>query len=357
MYSISARHLKMETLAQVLLPMFQLLMALGLCIPVSASTYEIYPEHHSRVFSAQKEPVLRIHSGDTVITRTWDSGGQDYKNVWHIQHPYVYPETGNPLMGPFYIEEADYGDALEIHLDKLRLNRDWGYSAYRLSLSILANTENLYPNFYKMGAERPERADIIPWDLDLKRGVANPRLLEGSGFKFDLPVKPMLGCIGVAPWGESVETSGPSGPYGGNMDYNDVTEGATLYFPVFHKGAYFYLGDGHALQGDGEGLGNGIETSLDVQFTVKVHKGKHLSIPRLENDEYLISIGSQPEFHSSMDFALRQANSDMLDWLTTDYKLTQPEAHLLMGMEVRHKIVTYFGSVATLMPKKRLPRR
>jgi len=66
-----------------------------------------------------------------------------------------------------------------------------------------------------------------------------------------------------------------------------------------------------------------------VQFTVKVHKGKHLSIPRLVNDEYLISIASQPEFQSSMDFGLREANADMLKWLTTEYKLTAPEANLL----------------------------
>src|SRR5206468_5525746 len=127
--------------------------------------------------------------------------------------------------------------------------------------------------------------------------------------------KPMLGCIGVAPSGEQVETSGPSGSHGGNMDYNDVVEGSTLFFPIFHKGAYFYVGDGHALQGDGEGLGNGVETSLDVQFTVKVHKHKELTNPRLVNTDYIISIGSQPEFHSSTDFALRAANSDMLRWL------------------------------------------
>src|SRR4029077_19326312 len=102
-------------------------------------------------------------------------------------------------------------------------------------------------------------------------------------------------------------------------------------FPIYHKGAYFYLGDGHALQGDGEGLGTGIETSLDVQFTVKVRKGKPLSIPRLINDDYIISIGSQPEFHSSTDYALRIANSDMLNWLTSEYHLTLPEANLLMG--------------------------
>ena len=141
------------------------------------------------------------------------------------------------------------------------------------------------------------------------------------------------------------------------MDYNDIIEGTTVFFPVYHKGAYFYLGDGHALQGDGEGLGSGVETSLDVQFTVRVHKGKRLSIPRLVTDTHLVSIGSQPEFSSSMDQGLRMANTDMLTWLTTDFKLTQPEAHLLLGTVVEHKIVTYFGTISTLMPKKHLPKR
>ena len=322
-------------------------------------THTVYPDHHSRVFSAYKEPVLRIRSGDTVITRTWDSGGQDFKGVRHLQHPYVYPESGNPLMGPFYIEGADLGDSLEVRLDKVRLNRNWGYTSYRLNPGILSSAEGLYPNVYKMGALRPQRADLIPWDLDLERGVANPRLLEGasSGLKFDLPVRPMLGCIGVAPPGEVVATSGPADNHGGNMDYNDVVEGARVFFPVYHKGAYFYLGDGHALQGDGEGLGSGVETSLDVQFTVTVHKGKRLSIPRVVSDDYLISVASQPEFHSSMDFGLRAANSDMIAWLTGEYKLTAPEAHMLMGTVVQHKIGTYYGTMATLMPRRYLKGR
>ena len=74
------------------------------------------------------------------------------------------------------------------------------------------------------------------------------------------------------------------------------------------------------------------------------------------NTDYIISIGSQPEFHSSTDFALRAANSDMLRWLTTDYKLTGPEANLLFGSVVQHKIVTYFGTVATLIPRRYLPK-
>src|ERR1044072_7952736 len=102
-------------------------------ISAAAETHTIFPEHHSRVFSAGKEPVLRIKSGDTVITRTWDSGGQDYKGVRHLEHPYVYPESGNPLMGPFYVEGAEYEDALEVRLDRVRLNRNWGYTSYRLN--------------------------------------------------------------------------------------------------------------------------------------------------------------------------------------------------------------------------------
>jgi acetamidase/formamidase len=321
------------------------------------ATHEVYPEHHSRVFSAFKEPVARVRSGDTVITRTWDSGGADWKGVKHIQHPYVYPESGNPLMGPFFIEDAEYGDTLEVHLDKVRLNRDYGYTSYRLSPGILSSNsgEGLYKNFYKMDVLRPGRADLIPWDLDLKRGMARPRLLEGKSF--ELPVRPMLGCIGVAPPGEKVETSGPAGSYGGNMDYNEMVEGVTAYFPIYHKGAYFYVGDGHALQGDGEGLGSGVETSLDVQFTVKVIKGKRISIPRLENADYIISIASQPEFSSSTDMGIRSANSDLIQWLTTEYRLTHPEAHMLMGAAVKHQIVTYFGTVTAMMPKKLIPRR
>jgi acetamidase/formamidase len=299
--------------------------------------------------------VLKIKSGDTVITRTWDSGGADYKGVKHIQHPYVYPESGNPLMGPFYIEEADYGDALEVKLDKVRCNRDYGYTSYRLAPLTVSNPESFYRNFYKENVLRPGRADLIPWDIDLKRGVTSPRLLEKSANKIELPLRPMIGCIGVASPGEEVQTSGPSASHGGNMDYNDVVEGATLYFPVYHKGAYFYVGDGHAVQADGEGLGSGVETSLDVQFTVRVHKGKRLSIPRLVNADYIVSIGSQPEFRSSMDFGLRMANSDMIRWLTSEYKFTAPEAHMLMGTAAQHKIVTYYGTVATLMPRKHLP--
>jgi acetamidase/formamidase len=140
------------------------------------------------------------------------------------------------------------------------------------------------------------------------------------------------------------------------MDYNDMVEGATLLLPVFHKGAYFYIGDGHAVQGDGEGLGMGIETSMDVTFTARVHKTRRVNIPRLINDTYIISVASQPEYNSNLDLGLQRANSDMIAWLTSEYGLSPQQAHLLLGTAARHQIVTYFGTVTTMIPKALLPK-
>ena len=117
----------------------------------------------------------------------------------------------------------------------MRLNRNFGYTSYRLSPDVLTSSaaERQYKNFYKMDAVRPQRGDLIPWDLDLKNQTASPRLLQSSGFRFSIPVHPMLGCIGVAAPGDEVVTSGPAGSYGGNMDYNDVVEGRPFGSPCF----------------------------------------------------------------------------------------------------------------------------
>lgn len=331
-------------------------------LPALSAVHEVYPDHHSPVFSADREPLARIRSGDTVKTRTWDSGGKDEKGVWHIEHPYKYPEHGNPLTGPFYIEGAEYGDSIEVHLGKIRMNRKDAYTSFSVNPGILNPGEKIHDTNYGMAKVRPGRATMIPWDVDLEKKTVAPRLRpqdRSAGWKVELPARPMLGCIGVAPApaGGLVATSGPSGNHGGNMDYNDTVEGATVLLPVFATGAYLYIGDGHALQGDGEGFGMGVETSMDVEFTVKVHKRKRLRIPRLINDDYLVSIASQPEFNSNMDIGIRSANSDMLHWMQDECGLTSPEAHMLMGSVVEHKIVTYYGSVTTQMKKKYLPTK
>ncbi|MCI0417654.1 MAG: acetamidase/formamidase family protein [Acidobacteria bacterium] len=313
--------------------------------PVVATTYY-------RTF-ARFHPVLkRVKPGDIVITKTLDAGGQDEKDVRRS-------EPGNPLTGPFYVEGAEPGDALVIQFRKVRMNRNWGWTAYRLGLFSLTpeSIEGLYPNRYKDDLIRPGRSNLIPWDIDLQRQTVRLREPATATIKLEFPAKPMLGCVGVAPAGDFAPTSGPSGSYGGNLDYNEIGEGSMVMLPVYHPGALLFIGDGHALQADGEPTGTGVETSMDVEFHVEIRKKAGLTGPRVETRDHIISIGSQPEFASSLDRALQMATSDMVNWLTTEYKVEPFAAHLLIGYQGEYDVVTVAGSMALKIAKRHLPSR
>jgi acetamidase/formamidase len=96
---------------------------------------------------------------------------------------------------------------------------------------------------------------------------------------------------------------------------------------------------------------------MDVEFTVDLRKKANLTGPRVETNEHIISIGSQPEFASSLDRALQLATSDMAHWLAADYKLEPWAAHLLIGYQGKYDVVTVAGSMALKIPKKHLPVR
>src|SRR4051794_13795547 len=312
--------------------------------PVVATTYY-------RTFSHAHPVLKQITPGATIATKTIDSGGQDEKGVKRS-------EPFNPLTGPFSVEGAEPGDALVVHLTKVRLNRDWGWSGYRLGLFALTPeaVEHVYSNEYKPDLVRKGRANLVPWDIDLKKNVVRLREPSSQAHPLEFPARPMLGCIGVAPAGDFAPTSGPSGPYGGNLDYNRIGEGATVYLPVSHPGGLLFLGDGHALQADGEPTGTGVETSMDVEFVVRLRKSANLSGPRVETADEIISIGSQPEFASALDNGLKMATTDMAHWLEKDFGLEPWAAHLLIGYQGKYDVVTVAGSMALCIPKNRLPK-
>ena len=316
------------------------------------TTHEVFAETFYRTFSATNPVLARIAPGDTVRTRTLDAGGQD-------EHSVRRSDPANPLTGPFFVEGAEPGDALLVRFDRVRCNRDWGWSSYRLGLAALSpdTIEGLYSSVYKANLIRPDRDNLVPWDIDLATGMVSLREPTPKALKLEFPVKPMMGCIGVAAPGDFAPTSGPSGAYGGNIDYNEIGEGATVILPVYHPGALFYIGDGHALQGDGEPLGTAVETSMAVEFTVELRKGAAPLGPRVENADALMSVGSQPEFVSSMNRGLQMATSDMVHWLGEDYGLAPWEAHLLIGMTSRYDVVTVAGSMALRIQKHFLPAR
>lgn len=315
-----------------------------------AETLDVQPQVYYRTF-ARTHPVLRrIRVGDVVRTRTLDAAGLDEKGVTR------HPEPGNPLTGPFYVETAEPGDALVVHFRRIRLNRNWGYSGYRLGLFSLMPEyiEGLYPNRYKPDLVRKGASHYVPWDLDLSRNVVRLREPASSRIRLEYPAQPMLGCVGVAAPGDFAPTSGPAGSYGGNLDYNEIREGSTVMLPVYHAGGLLFIGDGHALMGDGEPTGNGVETSMDVEFSVEVRKKAGLSGPRVETAEHIISVGAQAEFVSTLDQALRMATTDMARWLVAGYGLEPWAAHLLIAFQGKYDVVTVAGSMALKVPKKAL---
>jgi len=279
------------------------------------------PTSFSNSFSLNREPVLKIRSGDTVLTETIDAGGFDKSGV-HRQKP------GNPLTGPFYIVDCAAGDVLAVTITSLRLNRSTAFTSESFSSRAVPRTI----------ADATKKFKLVRWNLDTLAGFAT---VSDTSYRhlqnFKVPLKPFLGCIGVAPSNKKNELlSFFQGAFGGNMDFEGVTHQATIYLPIFHEGAYLYIGDGHALQGHGEIAGNALETSLNVEFTVRVIKKETLSInyPRVEDSTYLMAAG----FGKSVDDALKIATNGLLEWLQQDYHLSLQESTQVMSTSIEYTI-------------------
>lgn len=314
------------------------------------ATHRVVADTNWNTLDHRHPVVQRINPGDIVITKTLDASGYDDKDVQRAA-------ASNPMVGPFYIEGAEPGDAIAVHFRRIRLNRPTAWSYYRLgTFALLPDAvEKLYPNSYKPNSVRPNRANLLLWDIDLARGTLKLRDPVSAVSRMEFTAQPMLGVVGVAPAGDFAPTSAPSDNYGGNMDFNEVREGVTLSLPVFHAGALLFIGDGHALMADGEPTGAGLETSMDVEFSVELKKNVRLTNPRLENTDYIIAIGSQREFVSTLDYALKIATTDMVRWLTDEYKLEPWAAHLMINAVGEYEVVTVAGSMALKIAKKHLP--
>lgn len=287
--------------------------------PATPKTHEFVPQVFYREFSSETAPVLHIFPGDSVHTTSVDAGGTD-------EHSVVRVLGGNPLTGPFYVEGAMPGDVLAITIKGLKLNRDWAMSDTGLVGRSLTGSSR---SRVKIDWSQTR------WHLDPEKGVATLEQASDALKNFSVPLRPMLGCIGVAPgFGSAGIGAGDSGDFGGNMDFNLMSEGATLYLAVNQPGALLYVGDGHALQGDGELNGNALETSMDIQFTVEVKREKSIGAPRVENPEYLMAIG----FAGSLDEALREATSELLFWLKEDYALTDSDIASVLGTSIQYNV-------------------
>ena len=157
----------------------------------------------------------------------------------------------------------------------------------------------------------------------------------------------MLGCFGVAPPQGQAISCATSGEHGGNMDYRGFHEGVTVDFPVFAEGALFHVGDGHALQGDGEIVGTGIEVSMDVEFSLEVLKGKTIRWPRAEDETYVMAVGNA----RPLDEAVQHATTELLRLLHDDHGLDYRAGSVLLGQFVRYDVGNVYDPAYTMVAK------
>lgn len=283
------------------------------------------------------EPCLRIGDGDTVVAETVDASGLDATETAVAQRP-------NPMTGPFFVEGAEPGDTLAVDIIRLTPNRRTGWTYSPLALTVLDPAAIL---------ERPKQERAI-WEINANEGTVRLRDAPASLAGFTPPLAPMIGCFGVAPAGGEAISTATSGAHGGNMDYRRFAPGTTAWFPVSVPGALFYLGDGHAAQGDGEITGTGIETSFEMEVRLSVLK-RRITWPRAETADEIITIGNA----RPMDQALQHATTEMQRWLGEDYGLDARAAAHLMGMVVRYDVGNVFNpayTVACRIAKKWLTR-
>ncbi len=323
-----------------------------------AETHRFAPTVFYNTLSSAHPPALRIKTGDRVITTTVDDvgAGTDGKTV---------AKGPNPQTGPFYIEGAEPGDLIVVSIEKLEPNRTTG-----MAPSVMAS------GTYDSGGLSNKAAPRVAWSIDKAKGVVRLDLSSVipnvdwrsrySSSTYELPLRPALGSLGVAPASQEALDATTPGSFGGDLDYAGLTAGVKVMLPVYQPGALLFLGHGQARHGDGEVGGAGIETSMDVEFSVELVKKKewpHSSVmrpstvagefeiewPRLEAADYVATIGSAP----SLQQAFQHATTELHHWLDDDFGFSERSLSIFLGQAVEYEIANVSGDHSTVVAKVR----
>ena len=304
-------------------------------------THRFTPTTFYTTYSFAHPPALRIKPGDRVMTKTIDAAGVDWDNK-------PVSPGGNPQTGPFYVEGAEPEDMLVVTIEKIEPNRATGYSG-----SLMAP----YATTPQAIAARTDReAKRMIWNIHKTKGLVTLDSTDITPAHLELPLKPMLGCIAVAPARKEAIAATTPGAHGGNMDYAGMIAGVKLMLPVNEPGALLFLGDGHARMGEAEAAGTGVETSMDVEFTVGLVKKRAIAWPRLETDAHIMVLGSARPLLE----AFQIATAEMQRWLIADYGFSERGASTFMGQALEYEIANVVDPNFTVVAKMRkslLPRR
>jgi len=293
------------------------------------------------------EPVAHLKPGNILEANSLDCFGNALQKPGD---PFSNIKIENPLTGPFFIEGAAPGDTLVIHILDLEVDGKQGVGTFDPGFGA-ANSTNYTPMLEK--SPLPERAWYYP--IDVEKKLITFQALD-SNFKTQFPLKPFLGCIGVAPANGEARSSLVPAEFGGNMDAPEVSPGNTLYLPVNVPGALFYFGDGHAAMGDGEVAGSAVEVPMKARFRFELVKGKSTGWPRLENDHELMATG----IYRPVDDCVRIAVTELIHWIHRDYGLSELDAYELFSKVGRLHLTEMVDPnyvVIASIDKKYLPPR
>jgi len=275
-------------------------------------------------------PALTAADGDTVVTQTLDAAGFDKDGISRASGP-------NPMNGPIFVLGAEPGDALCVEIVRMTPIRDRGWTRAALAANVVD----------------PERVRDLPprdraeWIIDLEAHTVRLEQPVAGLEHLVLPLEPMIGCFGVAPSLGQAFSTATSAENGGNMDYRGFGPGTKVWFPVAVPGALLFLGDCHAIQGDGEIVGTGVETAFEVEIRLSVVKAQPQTWPRGETADAIFTVGNA----RPLDQALQHATTEMLDWLMADYGLSATAVSHLLGQVVRYEVGNVYDPAYTMVCK------
>ncbi|MFD1030191.1 acetamidase/formamidase family protein [Metaplanococcus flavidus] len=272
-------------------------------------------------FNREYQPILTVNSGDSIQLRTldiqWGYSASENEERTIFESREQEEELGHPLVGPIAIEGAKPGMVLEIRTNELVLawyGRNWA-----------AGTQAWQNE--KLGLVDNERIQL-DWKLDPLKMTGSCQIGEKE---FRVGLSPFLALMGVAPAEPGTHRTTPPRYCGGNIDCKELVRGSSLFLPVAVEGAMFSLGDGHALQGDGENSGTAIECPMDlVNVTLILHEDKTLTMPQANTPAGWITFG----FNEDLNEAAAVALDEMVQLMQQFYDVTKAEATALSSVAV-----------------------
>ncbi len=265
-------------------------------------------------------PVFRVKPGDALRLWSDDAFGGVLRSVDDLSASKVDLSAVNPQTGPFYVEGAQPGDTLVLHLVSLEPAREWGASAAIPFFGGMTSTDRT------VSLQAPLVDTTWIYQIDRDRDVVT-FAARHSEHRIDLPLEPMLGTVGVAPAGGEVRSSLVPERFGGNMDTPQMRAGTTVYLGVNVEGALFSIGDGHYRQGEGEACGTAVEGAMTTTLIVELIKGRAPGWPRLEDDTHVMTVGSS----RPMEDSWRIANAELVHWVAEMLSMDSMDAYQLIS--------------------------